>query len=428
MAVLTDSGWRAVGRVFMPAIGLYAAAVLSACGQNTEIPPQHERFGFHSVESFDVVADDDRLHLLLTVRKAKEAPVQLVYTESFDAGRSWHAPSRVETGNDPSHKPHGRDIKLAVKGNHRVALWNTAGSGFMGNGPMTSALSADGGKTWVPGPNPADDGSDAGHGFYDLAADDGGALHLAWLDNRAGQQGLIYARSDDRGRSWSENVVVDAATCQCCWNTLLPLKNGALRLLYRDDDPRDMRLASSPDAGKTWRKETTVGKFNWSFDGCPHVGGALAHTQQDGQERLHALVWTGREGREGLYVLNSEHDGSTWSPPQRLGGDRGTHGDMAASGKNLLAVWDAATAQGFEITASRSDDEGQSWLSAQRLYAGVHPASHPKVVATKQGFAVFWTERSADGGKTLVLRPTDLPQQHFRFWPSRRPASPAARG
>src|SRR3712207_7239577 len=50
-------------------------------------------------------------------------------------------------------------------------------------------------------------------------------------------------------------------------------------LLYRDKNPRDMALVASADAGATWGEPVRVGRFDWDFDGCPHVGGGLATAQ-----------------------------------------------------------------------------------------------------------------------------------------------------
>ena len=76
-------------------------------------------------------------------------------------------------------------LAAAPDGQHLVAAWTTAGTqDRFGRGPIATAVSADGGATWAPGPNPADDGLSTGHAFLDLACDAKGSFHLVWLDGR----------------------------------------------------------------------------------------------------------------------------------------------------------------------------------------------------------------------------------------------------
>jgi Neuraminidase (sialidase) len=286
------------------------------------------------------------------------------------------------------------DVQIAAAGERVVAAWTTfdASSRF-GRGVIATSVSSDGGRTWRPGPNPADDGRDGDHAFIDLAADDRGGFHLAWLDARAGPKGLIHARSDDGGVTWNRNVIVDAETCECCWNTLATAPGGRVLLLYRDKNPRDMALAASADGGRSWTAPVPVGRFNWTFEGCPHVGGGLATAQTAAGLRAYAVVWTGRADAAGVYTLASPDGGKTWGAPLRLGDGTAWHADVAAAGERVTAVWDARAGDDTAVFASTSTDGGKTWPAATRLTpAGVN-ASYPRVVHTGKGFRAFWTEQ-----------------------------------
>lgn len=120
------------------------------------------------------------------------------YRGSEDGGEKWSEPVCVDKGMPPPDKAsRGMDAQIAGASDRLVAVWETKGTDAWGGGPMATAISSDGGKTWKPGPNPADDGATSGHRFIDVAADEDGAFHLVWLDGRAGKQGLQYARSGD---------------------------------------------------------------------------------------------------------------------------------------------------------------------------------------------------------------------------------------
>jgi len=344
------------------------------------------------IESLDITVDGSTIHLLLGDYPADTKLPVLHHVRSTDGGITWSQPVRADAGAPTPHIPHrGMDAQIAASNAKLVALWNTPGTGFMGRGPMATALSADGGATWRPGPNPADDGSQGDHSFADLAADAAGTFHLVWLDARGTNKakGLRYASSRDGGQTWSRNLTLEAETCECCWNTLAVGPGGSLHALFRDKNPRDMALVSSLDSGATWSSPVPVGRFNWDFQGCPHVGGGLLGT--DG--RVHALVWTGAAGHSGAYHMHSADRGRTWSAPQRLGDADARRGDLASAGAgSLAAVWDRVADGESRVYAATSSDGGKTWSEPVPLSSPGVNAAYPRVVALAGGYRAFWTE------------------------------------
>jgi len=348
------------------------------------------------VHSLDVFTDGRALHLLVAEYSSGTNPPALLYQRSADAGRTWSKPVRVDTGAKPPRSPsRGMDAQIAAVGKNLIALWGTHGEGYMGSGPMVTALSDDGGKTWRPGPNPADDGLNTGHAYADLASDSQGALHLVWLDSRDGKQGLRYARSTDGGRTWSKNLTLKKETCECCWNTLA-VSGNTVHVLFRDKSPRDMAMVSSFDGGLTWGKPAVAGGFGWEFQGCPHVGGGLA-LPLSGEGSLHALVWTGLAEKSGVYHLRSTNRGTTWQPPQRIGPVDARRSDIAVRDRALVAALEIVADGESAVFAAKSVDGGVTWSAPQRLSASGVSASYPRVIAVRGGFRVFWTEAAPQG-------------------------------
>ncbi len=318
-----------------------------------------------------------------------DAEAQIFLRVSSDDGVSWSEPVRVDEGiAAPFGLSRGNDARIAAHGDRLVAVWTTAGEDEWGTGPMATALSSDGGKTWQAGPNPADDGLRTGHAFIDVSADAKGAFHLVWLDHRSGKQGLYHARSDDGGAHWAPNDTIDAETCQCCWNVVTTSTQGDVLALYRDVDPRDMALASSRDGGKRWERQTSPAVFDWQINGCPHVGGALVTADK----KLHAIVGTGKGDAAGLYYVSSPNEGQEWSRPKRLGGNDARHGDLALSGRSIASAWDTPGAKGAAISAAVSGGDDPQFVPAK--IASDTSANHPRVLPTRDGFRVFWTENS----------------------------------
>jgi hypothetical protein len=261
-------------------------------------------------------------------------------------------------------------------------------------GPLLAVYSNDAGKTWQQGAKPT--GSDADQSHHELLADGEGRFHAVWLDDRDenGYQGVRYARSSDVGKSWELAQTIDDSSCSCCWNRLALGADGKLNVLYRDMKPRDMALAQSADGGASWQRLSTVGEFNWIFDGCPHNGGGLSVA---GDGALHSLVWTGAENQVGLYHMQSADSGKSWSPPQRLGEAGAFHADIAFGAGRLVAVWDALGPEGSKVFVSGSVDNGGHWSAAKPLSLSAGSATFPRIVATPIGLLAMWLEQTAMG-------------------------------
>jgi len=376
-------------------------------------PPADHSGGGHAhhagvageVLSLDAWSANGTIDLLTALRGEPGAKHgdRLVHRRSTDGGRSWSAGREVDLGGRPMHAPHrGMDPQIAADGDRLLALWTVPGTSDWGIGPIATSFSADGGHTWTPGPTPADDGQTDGHNYLDAVVDDQGVFHAVWLDNRdSGARGLSASRSRD-GLTWSPSRSIDDATCECCWNRIYAQPGGRLDVLYRDKLPTDLVVAASADRGESWRTVGTPGGFGWQFEGCPHTGGALARPAGLPGE-LHALSWTGAEGRTGLWALTSRDGGESWSEAHRIGSQAARHGDIAAAGGRLVAVWDEEA----RIFTATSDDSGATWSTPEPLSDPGRQATHPLVVASGDGALALWSERGEGGRSTWVARRLD---------------------
>ena len=358
----------------------------------TALPPSQTTFGLYDISTFDVYVDSDVIHIIAGGKpNAGAKQTGLSYARSEDGGRHWINP--IVLANFPATINNRiNDVQLAAKGQHLLTVWQTKGE-LPGMGPLVSAYSENDGLSWKQGTNPAlNNTADQSH--TDLIADQNGYFHAVWLEDpeENGYQSLRYAHSVNYGKHWSKAETLDNSTCSCCWNTFALSPENKLNILYRDMKPRDMALQQSFDGGNSWQRTSTVGEFNWQFDGCPHVGGSLAYSQSSTSTQLHSLVWTGVEQKAGLYYLSSENNGISWSSPKQIG-KTASHGDIASFDGIVMAIWDEMEADGTSIFYATSEDGGLTWLTAKRLTAATAVATHPRIVATKQGFLALWTEK-----------------------------------
>ncbi len=361
--------------------------------------PVNKALALQEVISFDAVSNNNVLHALLAGRNTGQKTISIRYLNSTDGGAHWSKAVEL-TSDSQTIATRGNDVQLAVAGNKLVAIWQRKGE-LPNMGAMVSYYSHDAGKTWQLGANPAvDNNGDQSH--FDIIADKKAIFHTVWLADpeENGYQSLRYARSLDGGVHWQAPVKLDASTCSCCWNTLALSATGELNVLYRDMKPRDMALMQSADNGITWQPTSTVGSFNWQFDGCPHIGGGLAVSDN---KVLNASVWTGLEGRAGLYTLHSTDNGKTWSEPQAVG-KLASHSDIAANQQNVAVIWDEREPDGMSIFTAQSKDGGKTWEAPQRLSATGIMATHPRILATKQGFVSMWTEKQAKQPSQWIIK------------------------
>jgi hypothetical protein len=350
------------------------------------------------VASLDVCVDGATTHLLLAVTApGKSARVE--HRRSQDGGTTWSTPVIIDVGAPPHSPSRTNDLQIAARAEQVLAAWTTTGTGFMGSGPLVTAISHDGGRTWSRGANPADDGNDKGHSFVDLAADGTGKLHAVWLDGRSGKQSLITTSSEDQGRSWRANHVLDPRTCECCWNTVTA-DGDVVAVLYRAHAPRDMRLLVSRDRGASWSDGIAAGAFHWAVEACPHVGGGLGWSGDDGRRVLHAVVWTGADGLAGVHHLMTADQGRTWSAPHPFPVPRARQAGVAGDRARVVVACTANDGSGPAVWCQASEDGGATWGLPERLSAADEEVAHPKVIATTGGIRVFWTAKPAGGAWT----------------------------
>lgn len=343
------------------------------------------------VDGLDVHYQGNVADLLLVQRAGKKS--WLAHQRSLDGGKTWGKATKVEAKKLASlgKMSRGSDAQIAAQGEKVVVLWTTFEGNKWGTGPLATAISEDGGKTWTMAKSPTDADAPDGQSYVDLTVGGKGTFHAVWLDSRDGGQGLRYASTSDPKQGWSKNETLVQRTCECCWNRILAGPKGETSILYREKDPRDMALYKKTES-KPWHKAGVVGAFNWKFEGCPHVGGALATSG----DATHALVWTAAPGKTGLYHVRSVGEDEKWSDPVRVGGEEAKHSDLAANGDRIAAVWDVMTTDKMAIYGSISKDQGKTWSTPKELSDAKGKSSHPRIVPSQAGFTVLWTERQKD--------------------------------
>ena len=197
---------------------------------------------------------------------------------------------------------------VAVFSNRGEAAPNQSGRGGGRSSNIVYCVSKDGGSTWTS-PLSVDSDPKQGivRGFFDAVVMPNDEIAIAYLKDVANS---TKHEERDLRLVISKNGVlqpeklIDAVVCDCCPINLLIDSDGALNVIYRDnnDDIRDMAKMVSTDNAETFSKSQILYQDSWKINGCPHSG-AVSSTAGKG-----ALIswFSGADSEKGIRLVTKE--------------------------------------------------------------------------------------------------------------------------
>lgn len=352
----------------------------------------------------------NRVHVLRTDGDAEgEGTAAIIEDEAGPAAVHPQAPAQVAVGPDGT-------VFVAWIVQRRIE-----GRRFPSS-DIRFARSQDGGRTFSPPIAVHDDpGFPTSHHFHNLTVAADGTVYVSWLDATerdrsmgeratradaaqadASHHGhshhgaeatssdealpgteLRVARSIDGGASFEAPFVVARGTCQCCRTALATDKAGGLYVAWRhlfSDDQRDIAVARSMDAGRSFTPPVRVHHDGWQIGGCPHTGPALA---VDADGRVHVAWYTGAPGKTGVYHASSSDGGATFAPARALATNLPiAQVSACADGRAVRLAWEDPLARTVEVR--RINRNGIAGI-AQRM-----PGMMPALEARGATSAVAW--------------------------------------
>ena len=300
----------------------------------------------------------------------------LYVCSSKDNGRSFSEPVAV---NQPAGKsPFGmrRGPRIAA-GDRRIvvtAIFGQQGGGR--DGDLLAWRSGDG-SDWDGPSKVSDEPGAAREGLHATGVAADGTFVAVWLDLRGKGTKLMGSYSSSGGHDWSKNKVVyespEGTICECCHPSLGFGPFGEAGAMFRNSlrGARDMFLATSPDAGRSWDVARKLGSQTWEIAMCPMDGGALGFDSAG----TPVSVW---RSRDTVYLA------------------RGVASVEIAKGKNPWLATDGSTAHlvwqsGAGVYYQRGTD-----LTTRRQVA--ESGSDPTVAVTKGGAVVAWRQAGQTAG------------------------------
>jgi len=280
-------------------------------------------------------------------------------SRSGDAGSTWAANARVD--DDTVEDEYQRECVVAFEpdGSILVAWEDTRGPAS----DVYLTRSQDRGATWEPNQRLGEDNLPFPWGDMNptLVVDPSGAWLAAWARSN---NTLVFRRSDDRGASWSDEVVVTPVGSRPGAPQLSLEPAGALVCAWLDnsDDPTTLQFATSLDGGLHWSAPQQIATPDW--------GGFSLATGPS--EWVCAWIERTSSGSVGDVVVGRSVDqGATWTRDPRTpgsGSDRPSSVSLARRpGGTYVVVWSDDEDGIYTI---RSTDQGVTWTNAFLLEPG----------------------------------------------------------
>ncbi|MEY4541078.1 MAG: hypothetical protein RLZZ306_2835 [Bacteroidota bacterium] len=188
----------------------------------------------------------------------------------------------------------------------------TLPQGGRGGGGRSSnivyCVSKDNGSIWTT-PISVDSDPKQGivRGFFDavvLPNDEIAVAYLKDVANSTKHEERDLRMVVTKNGAFQPEKVIDPVVCDCCPINMLIDGNGALNIVYRDnnDDIRDMAKMVSTDNAMTFSKSQILHNDEWKIKGCPHSG---AVSSTSGKGALFAW-FSGAEKESGIRLVNME--------------------------------------------------------------------------------------------------------------------------
>ncbi len=272
--------------------------------------------------------DTTKAYTMPLLAKTAKGEVMLSWTEkdlqgvtsfcvafSKDNGKTFGDKKTIYSGNGIGNSRMMRARVLAKKDDSLVAVFinNSAPqAGGGGRGGRSSNIvyctSKDGGSTWTsPAAVDSDPKQGIVRGFFDaivMSNDEIAVVYLKDVANSTKHEERDLRLVVTKNGEMQPEKLIDPVVCDCCPINMLIDADGALNVIYRDnnDNIRDMARMVSTDNGATFSKPEIIHNDGWKINGCPHSG-AVSSTY--GKSAL--VAWfSGAETESGVRLATRE--------------------------------------------------------------------------------------------------------------------------
>ncbi|MBN2240076.1 MAG: exo-alpha-sialidase, partial [Dehalococcoidales bacterium] len=209
-----------------------------------------------------------------------------------------------------------------------------------------------------------------------------GTLWIAWESDRSGNYDIWYKTSSDNGKTWSSEFQLTTDTSNDLGPDIYQTTDGDVWVFwysYRSGN-FDIWYTITNDGGISWADPVQF-TFNTDEDMQPSV-------TQTSDGRL-LVTWSSlRSENWDIWYRESTNDGLSWSYPIRITTDSELDMEPSIIQMNdgqIWIVWASYRSGHFEIWQKSSNDNGQTWSSANQITNGNNFYREPSVTQTDDG-------------------------------------------
>ena len=339
-----------------------------------------------------IIDDEGRIYIGWVKEEGNKNSIYIA--SSTDGGKTFSDKVRVNGDADmPSGINHAPTMALGIKGELYIA-WTISRIDGEFSSDIKFSRSLNKGKSFEPAIIVNDDNLSVSHGFESMAVADDSSIYIAWLDGREKKEGVsstYIAKSTDNGKTFEKNVRVDGNSCPCCRTAVTVAHDGTVYVSWRKvfkGDIREIVMAKSTDRGKSFSESVVVGNDKWVITGCPHRGPSMS-SDKDG---ILYVVWytEGETGSPAIYIANSKDGGKSFSK-KMLPFSNWVFPDhpvmtLNRDGKPLIA-WEETTPVLSRLMFQQMDEK------TQQINQGIRRAHDPVLSVNKRGdILIAWSQ------------------------------------
>jgi len=238
------------------------------------------------------------------------------------------------------------------------------------------------------------------HYMDKMLLDKQGNVHFFWHDKRdpnnnaalgAGALSLYHAKSEGADKRGLKNSLVSHAVCSCCRSAVSLSPQGLPVILMRmvfADGARDHALLTQNNQAE-WSVPQHISDDHWVIDACPEHGPALAI---DEQGRSHLTWFSLGDKRQGIFYAQTDNYGAAVSDPMAIGQIQflPSHPDVISADKRVVLAWTEFNGRETSLYIQQSDDRGNTWQVAKKVFSTLSTAGYPQLLAYKERIFISW--------------------------------------
>lgn len=314
---------------------------------------------------------------------------------SMCAFSQWEPDLRLTSNTAISKAAFANTYSIAYQGDTLHVIWYDSRNG---NNEIYYKCSVDGGDSWGPDTRLT---NNTGVSEYPGIAISGAALHISWEDDRNGAMEIYYKHSLDGGLTWGDDIRISYGNYNA-FLASIAVSGNTVHIAWQDerDGNDEIYYDRSTNGGTSWESEVRLTNDN-GYSGLPSLGvnGSTVH-----------VAWEeDRNGNGEIYYKRSGDGGANWGPDIRLTTTILETWDpsVAVSGSVVHCTYQEDVTPGdYEIFYLRSVNSGLTWETPVRISNNAAASTYPNVDVNGQDVHIVWPD-TRDGQQEIYYRKSE---------------------